>query len=122
MYFNDLFQIEQITAKFQSFHNSLVISIGLFLILTTVLITVENLFHKVEKQLISSDKPSYLVAKPIIWIIELITTNLIFFVLGSFAFSSITHSSYMIYQVAFSFNLIFTLLKFILKIYHLVRS
>ena len=110
MLFDNLSQIKQITTEFQSFHNSLVISTCLFVIITIFVGAVETLLYKIENKLITSDDASYLTLKLIIWIVELIAANLVFFLLGSFLFSSITSSYYIIYQITFCFNLIFTLL------------
>ena len=122
MLFDNLSQIKQITTEFQSFHNSLVISTCLFVIITIFVGAVETLLYKIENKLITSDDASYLTLKLIIWIVELIAANLVFFLLGSFLFSSITSSYYIIYQITFCFNLIFTLLRFSVKIYYLVRA
>ena len=107
-----------IKEKFQSFHNSLVISVGLFLIIMIFVIIVENLFYKIENQLFTSSSANYLAAKIIIWFVELITINLIFFSLGELLFSKIVNSYYIFYQIAFVLNLIFTLVKFSLKLYY----
>lgn len=111
-----------IKEKFQSFHNSLVISVGLFLIITILAIAVENLFSKIENQLFTSDRANYLAAKIIIWSVELITINLIFFYSGALLFSNIVNSYYIFYQIAFVLNLIFTLVKFSLKLYYSFRA
>lgn len=108
--------------KFQSFHNSLVISISLFLIVMIFAIAVENLFYKIENQLLTTDSANYLAAKIIIWFVELITINLIFFFLGALLFSKIVSSYYIFYQIAFVLNLIFTLVKFSLKLYYLFEA
>ncbi len=110
-----------IKEKFQSFNNSLVISVSLFLIIMISVITVENLFYKIENQLFTSDNTNYLAAKIIIWFVELIIINLIFFSLGVLLFSNIVNSYYIFYQIAFVLNLIFTLVKFSLKLYYLFR-
>ena len=111
-----------IKEKFQSFHNSLVISVGLFLIITILAIAVENLFSKIENQLFTSDRANYLAAKIIIWSVELITINLSFFYSGALLFSNIVNSYYIFYQIAFVLNLIFTLVKFSLKLYYSFRA
>ncbi len=87
-----------------------------------IVIIVENLLYKIENKLVTSDSASYLATKIIIWFVELIAINLIFFSLGSFLFASITDSYYVFYQTAFVLNLIFTLLKFSPKIYYLIRA
>ena len=110
-----------IKEKFQSFHDSLVISVGLFLIITISVIIVENIFYKIENQLFALDSANYSGAKITIWFIELITINLIFFSLGALLFSNIVNSYYLVYQIAFILNLIFTLVKFSLKLYYLFR-
>ncbi len=120
---NSMIDIFMITREqSQSFNNSMVISISLFLIIMIIVITVENLLYKIENQLVASDSTNDFAIKIIIWSVELIAINLIFFSLGSFFFSSITNSYYIVYQLAFVLNLIFTLLKFSLKLYYLVRG
>jgi hypothetical protein len=84
-------------------------------------IAVENLFYKIENQLFTSDSANYLAEKIIIWFVELITINLIFFSSGALLFSNIVNSYYIFYQIAFVLNLIFTLVKFFLKLYYLFR-
>lgn len=111
-----------IKEKFQSFHNSLVISVSLFLIITILAIAIENLFYRIENQLVTSDSANYLAAKIIIWLVELIAINLIFFSLGALLFSNIVNSYYIFYQIAFVLNLIFTSVKFSLKLYYLFKA
>ena len=111
-----------IKEKFQSFHNSLVMSVGLFLIITISVIIVENLFSKIENQLFALDSANYSGAKIIIWFIELITINLIFFSLGALLFSNIVNSYYIVYQITLVFNFIFTLVKFFLKLYYSFKA
>lgn len=108
-----------IKEKFQSFHNSLVISVSLFLIITILAIAIENLFSRIENQLVTSDSANYLVVKIIIWFVELIAVNIILFSLGALLFSKIVNSYYIFYQIAFVLNSIFTSVKFSLKLYYL---
>ena len=111
-----------IKEEFQSFHNSLVISVGLFLIITILAIAVENLFYKIENRLVTSNSVNHLATKVIIWLIELIAINLIFFYSGALLFNSIVNSYYFFYQIAFVLNLIFTSVKFFLKIYYSFKA
>ena len=111
-----------IREKFQSFNNSLVISVSLFLIIMVVVIAVENIFYKLENKLFVLDGTDYLIIKLLIWFVELIAVNLIFFSLGSFLFSNISNSYYTFYQIVFVFNLIVTLLRFFLKLYYSVKA
>lgn len=110
-----------IREKTQSFNNSLVISVGLFIVIIIVTSAVENILYQIENRLISLDNAGNWMAKITIWFVELIAINLIFFSLGSFLFSSIASSYYVFYQITFILNLIFTLLRFSLKLYYLVK-
>ena len=108
--------------KFQSFHTSMVISVSLFLIIWIFIVTAENLFYKIENQLVNPDSTNYLAAKITIWLVELIAINSIFFSLGTLLFLDIVNSYYILYQIAFVLNLIFTLVKFSLKLYYLSKA
>ena len=108
--------------KFQSFHTSMVISVSLFLIIWIFIVTAENLFYKIENQLVNPDSTNYLAAKITIWLVELIAINSIFFSLGTLLFLDIVNSYYILYQIAFVLNLIFSFVKFSLKLYYLSKA
>ncbi len=108
--------------KFKSFNDSMVISIGLFMIIMTIVIGVENLLHKVESKLFVLNSPDYLANKLLFLLIELIIINLIFIFLGWLLFSNIVKSYYYFYQIALILNFVFTLFKFSLKLFYFVRA